>query len=261
MSATSEPMVQVQLDKRVGRGTVARVTIDRAAKLNVLNTPLLERLIAALRGLSDEPDLRLIILTGAGGRSFIGGADLTELTQLTRETAAAFITRVHQVCAAITEAPVPVIARIVGYCLGAGLEVAAACDLRVATPESRFGMPEVNVGVPSVVEAALLPRLIGWGKTSELVLTGRTIDAAEALECRFLERVAERDQLDAAVEEWTEAILNAGPRAIALQKELMRHWARLPVDQAIQKGIEIFAEAYETDEPQMYMKSFFERKR
>ena len=110
-----------------------------------------------------DPELRLAILTGAGGRAFVGGADIGEIAALDHASARDFITLVHRCCDAFRRLPVPVIARIDGYALGAGLELAAACDLRVASETSVFGMPEVAIGIPSVVEAALLPRLIGAG--------------------------------------------------------------------------------------------------
>ena len=101
--------------------------------------------------------LRALILTGAGDRAFIGGADINEMVELDQESARIFITHLHEACTALRNLPVPVIARISGYCLGAGLEVAASCDLRIASEHSSFGMPEVRVGIPSVIEAALLP--------------------------------------------------------------------------------------------------------
>ena len=118
----------------------------------------------------------------------------------TTASAEAFIARLHGACAAIRSLPVPVIARISGYCLGGGLEVAASCDLRVASEDSTFGMPEVNVGIPSVIEAALLPRLVGWGKARELVYTGLSISAAEAVSCGLVERVGQREVSAAVVE-------------------------------------------------------------
>jgi len=140
------------------------------------------------------------------------------------------------------------------------LEIAAACDLRVAAEHSQFGMPEVRVGIPSVIEAALLPRLIGWGKTAELVFTGDSISAAEALSCGLIERLMPLAQLDQVVEQWIASILQAGPNAIRLQKELLRRWERLPLDQAIEGGIETFAEAYRTDEPRVLMERFRQRR-
>ena len=120
-------------------------------------------------------------------------------------------------------------------------------------------MPEVQVGIPSVIEAVLLPRLIGWGKTNELLFTGKIISAEEAECMRFVERVVEPDQLDHALSEWTTAILNAGPRAIASQKSLVRRWESLDINEGVRAGIDAFAQAYTTDEPKVYTQRFLNR--
>jgi len=255
------PDVYVDVKDRDELGRIAQITVDYVEKLNVINTPLIKKLTAAIERFFNDDKLRVMILTGAGNRAFIGGVDINEMVGFNTSSAKAFITLLHGACNAIRNLKVPVIARISGYCLGGGLEVAAACDLRIATEDSTFGMPEVNVGVPSVIEAALLPRLMGWGKACELVYTGRSIPAAEALSCGLVERVVAPEQLDHAVMEWVEEILNAGPQAIRLQKALIRHWETLPVDQAIEKGIEIFWHAFQTDEPRKYMTRFIERKK
>ncbi len=259
---STSPTVHLDLDDRGEAGRVARITIDHEAKLNVLGSPLSEQLWRTIEGMRSDERLRVVVLTGAGDRAFCGGADINELAGIASpEEAVRFITGVHRVCGALRSLPVPVIARIRGHCLGAGLEVAAACDMRVATEDSRFGMPEVAVGLPSVVEAALLPRLVGWGKAREMVYTGRVIDAGEALRSGLVERVVDRQELDASVEEWVTAVLRAGPRAIRLQKELIREWERLPLEQAIDKGIESFAEAYRTSEPVSLLQGFLNRPR
>ncbi len=205
--------------------------------------------------------MRACVLTGAGERAFIGGADIAEMAGLEPDTARRFITTLHEVCRALRELPVPVIARIQGYCLGGGLEVAAACDLRLAAADARFGMPEVRVGLPSVIEAALLPRLVGWGKARELVLTAEMIGAEEALACGLVERVAPAAELDSALEHWLGALLAAGPRALRAQKALLREWERLPLGEAIERGIDAFVEAYRSDEPKALMRRFLERPR
>ncbi len=253
--------VFVEIEKRDDQGSVVRITLDNAKKLNTLNTPLIEQLTKFIKRHQNDEDLRVMILTGEGNHAFMGGVDINELAGLTPKTAEAFIIRLHIMCSAIREVPVPVIARISGYCLGGGLEVAASCDLRVATADSTFGMPEVNVGIPSVIEAALLPRLIGLGKARELVYTGELISAEEALRCGLVERVVPEEELDRAVEDWVEAITNAGPKAIRLQKSLLRHWESLPLDQAIEQGIHFLAKAYESDEPRVLMKRFLKQKR
>ena len=255
------PDVYVDVKERDELGRIAQVTVDYVEKLNVINTPLIKKLKAAIERFYDDDKLRVMILTGAGNRAFIGGVDINEMVGFNTSSAKAFITLLHSACDAIRNLRVPVIARISGYCLGGGLEIAASCDLRIATEDSTFGMPEVNVGVPSVIEAALLPRLMGWGKACELVYTGRSISAAEALSCGLVERVVAVEQLDHSLTEWVEEILNSGPQAIRLQKALIRHWETLPVDQAIEKGIETFGQAFQTDEPRESMTRFIERKR
>ncbi len=246
--------------RRDGRG-VAVVTIDNAARLNVLNTPVMTALVAAVERLGADDALRVVILRGAGERAFIGGADINEMTALNAESARAFITLVHRSCDVFRRLPVPVIARIQGYVFGAGVEVAAACDMRIAAADSQFGMPEVRLGVPSVVEAALLPQLIGWGRTRQFLLTGDTIDATTALAWGLVEGVVPADQLDAAVERLLESILMSGPHAIRLQKALITAWEDLPLRDAIQRGVDNFATAWLTDEPRRMMQDFADRRR
>jgi enoyl-CoA hydratase/carnithine racemase len=240
--------VDVRIEQRKG-GRVAHVAIDHRAKLNCLGAGLMQEFIAKVTALAADGELRAMVLTGAGDKSFVAGANMLELKELDPPSARAFLTLVHGVCRVCRELPVPVIARINGPCFGAGLELAAACDMRVAVDTALFGMPEVKLGVPSVVEAALLPQLIGWGKTRVLVYTGDAIDAATALAWGLVEKVVARDALDDAVEAWLTPILESGPRAIRLQKELVRSWESMPLGDAIAEGIRCMGKAYETDEP------------
>ena len=143
----------------------------------------------------------------------------------------------------------PIVARMQGFTLGAGLEIAAACDLRIARDDARFGMPEVRVGIPSVVEAALLPQLIGWGRTRQLVLTGENISAAKAEAWGLVEELVAPAELDAVVERLAASIVAAGPRAVRLQKELISGWEERTPSAAVQLGIEVFAKSFRTDEP------------
>ncbi len=249
--------IEVRQDAR----GVACVTIANAAKLNTLNRAVMTALIDAVEALANEPTLRAVVLRGAGSRAFIGGADVAEMAMLDAASARAFITLVHRSCDVFRRLPVPVIARIQGYVLGAGLEVAAACDMRVAASDAQFGMPEVRIGVPSVVEAALLPQLIGWGRTRELLLTGETIDAATAERWGLVEHVVAADALDAAVERRVAAILACGKRAISAQKALIQAWENLPVREAIERGIDSFAAAWDSDEPTRMMGGFLDAMR
>ena len=241
-------LVPPVLIRRDARG-VGTVSINTPEKANRLGMETMKAFVAAVAKLGEDPDLRVLVVTGEGDRAFMGGANLFELGELNQVTARAFITQVHLMSQVLRDLPVPVIARVNGWSLGAGLEVMAACDMRVASDNAMFGMPEVKVGLPSVVEAALLPQLIGWGRTKILLYTAENIDAATALQWGLVEKVVAPVDLDAAVAHWVDAIVDAGPRAIRLQKELIREWEAMPVNDAIQAGIRSLVRAYETDEP------------
>lgn len=236
-------------------GRVAYVTVNNPAKRNALGLAGKKQLAQAFRTLVRDKTLRVAVLTGAGERSFMAGADLAEMKDLTPKEAREVHTWVHRACEAIRALPVPVIARINGYCFGA----AASCDMRIGVTTAKFGMPEVRFGIPSGMEACLLPQLIGWGKTRELVYTGNQIDAAEAFRCGCLEKLVEPSALDAGVDDWVTSILAAGPRAIRLQKKLVRDWERMSTAQAVQAGIRACTKARETDEPRQLMQAFLER--
>jgi enoyl-CoA hydratase len=239
----------VAYEELAAGGRVARLTIANEQRLNSLDSALLQEIVDKMAEVAGDPELRLAILGGAGGRAFVGGADLGELAQLDHARARRLITLVHRCCAAFRQLPVPVVARVDGFALGAGLELAAACDLRVASETSEFGMPEVAIGIPSVVEAALLPRLVGAGRARRLLFTGERIGAAEALAWGLVDAVAPAAALDAAVERLVRPILAAGPQAIRLQKRLILDWEELPNAAAVARGIDMFVAAFDSDEP------------
>ena len=253
-------LVALRLEDRGEAGRVGYVTVNNPAKRNTLGMPGKRALAAVFTELASDDALRVVVLTGAGGKSFMAGADLNEMKDLDARQAEEEHTLTHRACDAIRTCPVPVIARINGYCFGLGMEVAASCDMRVAADHARFGMPEVRMGIPSGMEAALLPRIIGWGKTCELVFTGDHIDAREAWRCGFIEKLVPAAELDPAVEKWVASILAGGPRAMRLQKALLRDWERMPVADAIQQGIRACVEARRTDEPRRLMTAFLKLK-
>jgi enoyl-CoA hydratase len=253
--------VDISWDRRPS-GVVANVVFDNARRLNVLNPPALLDLTEAFLGLAREDDLRCVVFSGAGGRAFIGGADINHMTTMKHpEDGRRFLTMIHKLCQAIRDVPVPVICKAEGYTLGAGLEVAVSCDIRIAADNAFFGMPEVKVGVPSVVEAALLPRLIGWGRTSWMLLTAENIDAATADRWGLVEQVVPAAQLDAAVERCVASIVEATPKAMRAQKRLMRRWERLSIDEGIQAGIDAMAQSVADGEHLERMTAFVNRKR
>lgn len=249
---------------------VATLTLSNPNKLNIVNTPLIEQLIAKCQELSRDDKLRAVILAGAptaAGKapSWIGGADIKEMSGMSSyDQAKQFITTVHLACKALRDIPVPVIARVHGFSLGAGLEIMAACDLRIATELSTFGMPEVKIGLPSVVEAALLPGLIGMGRTRRLLYLAENISADVAERWGLIEKiVSDEAELDQAVDEWVGMIVSMGPKCIRSQKQLMQKWENSTVDEGIQAGVEALAEAFEDggQEPRELMEKFLNRKR
>jgi enoyl-CoA hydratase/carnithine racemase len=256
----SGAQVHVKFEDRGGH-RIAFATVDNEQRLNCLTTPVVVQLAGAFQKLAADDRLRAVILTGAGTRSFIGGADLNELGAFCADSARLFITRLHQACRAIRDCPLPVIGRINGFCLGAGLEIAASCDMRCAAETAQFGMPEVHMGLPSVIEAALLPGQIGWGRTREMLLTGALYSAADALAMGFVQKVASPATLDDSVATWLKGICAATPRAVRAQKALMNRWERTSIDEGIYAGIDALAEAYTTGEPQAAIKAFFDGKR
>jgi len=225
-------MVDVELE-----GTVARIFLNRPEKANALNSAMLLALADAVH--SVEPSGPRVVVIAGRGRNFCGGADAAELKALVPATAGAFVEKIHQVCKAIRALPVPVVARLHGAVIGAGLEIAAACDLRVAADGTKFSMPEVKLGIPSVVEAALLPRLMGSGRAAWLVLTGEPIDARRALEWGLVEEVASDADLEA--QRLVQTLLAASPKALREQKRLLQLWDEAPLATSVAASIAAFS--------------------
>ncbi|UFZ05023.1 enoyl-CoA hydratase [Bradyrhizobium ontarionense] len=245
---------------RDSRGVV-RLAICNAGALNILGSAAILDLQTALQTLASDDTVRAVVLAGASEKSMIGGADIKEMATLDQASAEAFITRLAGLCEAVRRFPAPVIARMPGWCLGGGLEVAVACDIRVAGHDARFGMPEVRVGIPSVIHAALLPRLVGWGRTRWLLMTAETIDAPTALAWGLVDAVAAEGELDFAVEKVVASLLACGPEALRAQKALLRQWEDLPLKDSIEVSIGAFGRSFLTDEPRRLMQQFIDRKR
>ncbi|MCA8927531.1 MAG: enoyl-CoA hydratase/isomerase family protein [Alphaproteobacteria bacterium] len=249
----SSPLVLVERKSYGARGHVAWVTVNKARRANCLDHETLIAFTDAVNEESKSPDLRAMVVTGAGERAFMAGADLNVIAGQDADGAKLFLTRVHLFCQSVRECPVPVIARINGACFGAALELVAACDLRIASDNAAFGMPEVNVGLPSVVEACLLPQLIGWGKTKHLVYTAETIDADKAMAWGLLESLVPQAELDAEVERVVSMIVHAAPTTMRLQKDLVRAWEGMGTEAAILEGIRVAERTYRlSNEPAEY---------
>jgi enoyl-CoA hydratase/carnithine racemase len=245
---------------RDSRGVV-RLTICNAGPLNILGSKVIQAIRDGLETIAADRHIRVLVLAGESTKSMIGGADIKEMARLDQNSAEKFITGLRDLCEAVRAFPAPVIARMPGWCLGGGLEVAAACDFRVAGHDAKFGMPEVRVGIPSVIHAALLPRLIGSGRARWLVMTAENIDAATALAWGLVDVVAPEGRLDAAVEKTIDSLLKCGPEALRAQKALLRQWEELPLTESVNLSIGVFGRSFLTDEPKRLMQEFIDRKR
>jgi enoyl-CoA hydratase len=242
------------------RGLV-RLTICNAGSLNILGTAQINGVREGLEALAAERAIRVLVIAGQSEKSMIGGADIKEMAKLDQASAEKFITGLRDLCEAVRAFPAPVIARMPGWCLGGGLEFAAACDFRIAAHDAKFAMPEVRVGIPSVIHAALLPRLIGWGRARWLVMTAATIDAPTALAWGLVDVVAAEGQLDIEVEKLVEMLLECGPGALRSQKALLKQWEELPLKESVDLSIGVFGQSFLTDEPHRMMQGFIDRKR
>jgi enoyl-CoA hydratase/carnithine racemase len=245
----------VRVDRR---GGVVRCTLDRPP-LNLFEPDLIATLRATFQTLAADPAVRVAVLTGTG-RAFTGGMDVRVLRDLDAPAATALITALHDAIEAVHRAPFPVVAAVNGHALGAGFELALACDLRVAAAGATFGLPEVRVGVPSVIQAALLPPLVGPGRAAELLLTGATIGAEQALAWGLVNRVVEPARLDDAVDAVVAAITACAPGAVRLQKRLIVQWRERDLPAAIRAGIDAFAASYATGEPREGARAFLEKR-
>jgi enoyl-CoA hydratase len=245
---------------RLGRdGGLVTIELINSKPLNIVGTGAIEELTKAFGAVSQDGDVRVVVLRGAGEEAFIAGADINEMVALDRSGAEVFIRRLAGLCESIRECPVPVIARLAGWCLGGGLEVAMSCDLRIAESGAKFGMPEVAVGIPSVIHSALMPALIGASHAAWLLLTGETIDADTAANWGLVHEVIATDALDTRIAELTAKLIGFGPHAVRQQKRLLNNWFDMTVHGAIEDSIEQFGLAFLTGEPQHHMQAFLAR--
>ncbi len=242
-------------------GPIATLTINRPEALNTLTHELILNLTKEVNRWSAEKGIRVIILTGSGDRAFVGGVDVRAMMDLNPDGAERFITDLHRFFLAIRQSEKIVIASVNGFALGGGLELVASCDLRIASDRARFGMPEVRVGIPSVIEAACLPRLIGLGRAAEMVYTGERVDAQEAWRIGLINQVVLHSQLKEATRRLAEKVLLNGPTATVLQKKLVAQWMELNLSDAVEAGIRAFREGYKSGEPKEGMKAFLEKRK
>lgn len=235
---------------------VATLEIRDAGKLNILSARVVEGLIQALDHIASRDDVRVVVLRAQQEKAFVAGSDIKEMANFDQAGAIGYIDRLRQLCDGVRLLSMPVIARIPGWCLGGGMELALACDLRIASEQAHMGMPEVKVGVPSIIHAAMLPRLIGKARANWMLLTGEVVDAREAQSWGLLDRVVAPEALDAEVDRIAGMLAGLGPRVLAQQKRLLREWEDEPLEVSIRNGVLEFGTAFGTGEPGRYMQAF-----
>jgi len=240
-------------------GACAWVTLDRPP-LNLIVPEMVEGIRRTFETLRRDAGVRAAVITGAG-RATTAGMQLQVLRELTPVGAKAFIASLHEAIALVHDAPFPTVCMVNGACLGAGFELAMACDLRTASTEARLGLPEIRVGIPSVIEAALLPGLVGPGRAAEMLLTGDPVTARQALDWGLVNRVTPPGELRGATAELVGRVLDCAPTAVRLQKELMVRWRDPDLRTAVEYGVNAFAQSFTTGEPREAMDAYLGKRK
>ncbi len=249
----------MELILREDRGAIAILTLNRPEKRNALDDALRRALAAALAEVEQDEAIRVVVLTGAGGKAFAAGADLKELgtRSVAEQTLLMTQPRIFDLLAAVRR---PVVAAVNGACLGGGLELALACDIRIAAAAATFGAPEVRLGlIPGGGGTQRLPRIIGSGAAMRLVLTGEAIDATEALRLGLVDEIASGDVVARAVE-LAERIARNGPVAVMAAKEAVRSALSMPIEQGLRAEAALFLLAFASADRAEGITAFLEKR-
>ncbi|MEK6987529.1 MAG: enoyl-CoA hydratase-related protein [Candidatus Thermoplasmatota archaeon] len=246
---------------RVERGDrVATITLNRPDKLNAMSFLMKTELVSALRELDEDPSVRAIVLTGAGDKAFVAGADISEFAGRS-VTEQIKLYEMGTVYDAVDRAAKPVLAMVNGFCLGGGLELALACDIRIASERAVFGQTEVNLGIiPGGGGSQRLARLVGLGNALKLTLTGEKIDAREALRMGLVDEVVPHAMLSKRTTEIAEAIASKSAVAVRLAKAAVKASARLPLDQGLRYEQQLFTLAIASDDKEEGVRAFLEKR-
>ena len=239
---------------------VALLTINRPDKLNALNQQVRDDLLEALEAIENDDSLRVVVITGAGEKSFIAGADISEFegrSPFDQRHAMRF-PRIFDVMASF---PKPVIAMVNGFCLGGGCELAMSCDLRIASEKARFGQPEIKLGlIPGGGGTQRMPRLIGLGHAMRLMLTGDMIGADEALQIGLVEQVVPHEDLKARTLELAGRIAQMSPLTLRVAKEAVRASERMPIEEGILYERDLFCLCFSTEDKKEGVEAFLQKR-
>ncbi len=243
------------------RGKVALITINRPDKLNALSSKVHEEGVSALDELRNDSEIRVVVITGAGEKSFVAGADISEFAG---KSAAAQrdIMNSRSLFNSIDTFPKPVVAMVNGFCLGGGCELALACDLRVASEKARFSQPEINLGIMCGGGGTQrLTRLIGEGRAMEMILTGDMIDAATALDFGLVNHVYSPEELEEKTFELANKIAEKAPIALQMSKEAVKFASRSNLDEGLRREIDLFAICFSTEDKEEGVSAFLEKRK
>lgn len=243
------------------RGGVALLTINRPDKLNALNKKVHEEGVAALEELKSDDTVRVLVITGAGEKSFIAGADISEFEGQTPVTQRDLF---HEktLFNSLDTFPKPVIAMVNGFCLGGGNELALACDLRICSENARFSQPEINLGIiPGGGGTQRLTRLVGEGRAMEIILTGDMINAKTAQALGLVNHVYPADELEAKTMELANKIAEKAPIALQLCKEAVKFASRSNLDEGLRREVDLFAICFSTEDKQEGVSAFLEKRK
>ena len=243
------------------RERVAIITINRPEKRNALNIQTRAEGAAVLDELRADDSIRVVVITGAGDKAFIAGADIAEFAERTAITQREVMLE-RSLFSAIDGFPKPIIAMVNGYCLGGGCEVALACDIRIASENASFGQPEINLGIiPGGGGTQRLTRLVGEGKAMELILTGEIIDAHEAFTLGLANHLVPADQLETKTMEIANRIAEKSPIALRLAKEAIKLASRSNLDEGLRREVDLFALCFSSEDKDEGVKAFLEKRK
>lgn len=242
---------------------IVKITVNRPEVRNALNKATRQEIKNALEEIKKDESVRVVIITGSGDKAFISGADITELKDATPVEMENFASTLgQQLYADIENLSIPVIAMINGFCLGAGCELAMACDIRIASENAKLGQPETNVGIiPGGGGTQRLPRLIGWGRAKELVYTGRIIDATEAARIGLVDEIVPPEKLEERVNQLIDAILSKSPLIIKLAKKVMNRGMYADLASALNYEKATFTLCFATEDQKEGMNAFVEKRK